>query len=540
GLADLIVGARGADPGGNAGAGSSYVVFGKSDSDPVNLSTLGTGGFRIDGIDSYDSSGISVSGAGDVNGDGLADLIVGASYRYRGSVQFVGESYVIFGKTSSSPVDLAQLANGGFRIEGVNSSDFSGYSVSGAGDVNGDGLADLVVGARLANPVGTTSAGGSYVVFGKASSTPIELGDLGTGGFQIVRTEGIEPNDSLGESVSGAGDVNGDGLADLIVGAGRVDVNGLYDAGQTFVVFGKSDNAAVNLSFLGSGGFRIDGIEASARLGGSVSGAGDVNGDGLADLIVGARYADAGEFQLGQSYLLFGKASSTPVDLANLGTGGFTINGADGGDTSGTSVSGAGDVNGDGLADVIIGAPYGDDVGNDNEGHSYVLFSASTPLLSSAYRVRSGNGDPPRTAVGINGDGSNDSMPDARFWIDFSDGDDLLSSASTEIVTLSRSAGSFPQPAAQVSWRIQTNRQNWTAAEVTVRYLATELLVASEGALQLSFSPTGSAPFTPLSSEVNAQNNTLRATITEPGFIYIGEGDLSDELFFDRFESTLP
>jgi len=538
GLADLIVGARGADPDGNNNAGSSYVVFGKSDSSPVDLLNLDTGGFRIDGIDAGDLSGASVAGAGDVNGDGLSDLIVGAPYRYRGSLGLVGESYVIFGKANTSPVDLAQLGAGGFRIEGVNAGDSSGNSVSGAGDVNGDGLADLIVGARGADPVGTVSVGASYVVFGKVDNDAVELGDLGAGGFRILRTLDLNSNDSLGASVSGAGDVNGDGLSDLIVGANRTDTSGLYDAGQSFVVFGKSDSATVDLSLLGSQGFRIDGIEASARFGGSVSSAGDVNGDGLADLIIGARYAEPGESFSGQSYLLFGKSNSTPVDLANLGGGGFAINGAEGGDSSGKSVSGAGDVNGDGLADVIIGAPYGDAKGNDNEGHSYVLFSASTPLLNAAYRVRSGNGDPPRTAVGSNGDGSNSDLPDARFWVDFSDGEDLLSLASTEIVTLSRSAGSFPQPAAQVSWRFQTNRQKWTTAEVTVRYLESELIAADENALQLSFSPTGTAPFTPLLSQVNPQNKTILATISGPGYIYVGEGDIPDDLFGDRFEAT--
>jgi hypothetical protein len=92
--------------------------------------------------------------------------------------------------------------------------------------------------------------------------------------------------------------------------------------------------------------------------------------------------------------------------------------------------------------------------------------------------------------------------------------------------------------AAQVSWRLQTNRQNWSSAEITVRYLDSELLIANENALQLVFSPTGTAPFTPLLTERNTQNNTLRATITEPGFLYIGEGEIPDELFSDHFEET--
>jgi len=537
GLADLIVGANGADPGGDNSAGESYVVFGKASTTPVDLANLGTGGFRIDGIDAGDLSGYSVSGGGDVNGDGLADLIVGALGADPGGNGFAGESYVVFGKAGSASVDLASLGAGGFSINGIDGWDQSGLAVAGAGDVNGDGLADLVVGAPFANPGGDDNAGESYVVFGKASTTTVDLANLGAGGFRI---NGIDGSDFSGISVSGTGDVNGDGLADLIVGASDANPGVDTAAGESYVVFGKASPTTVDLDNLGPGGFRIDGIDAADRSGTSVSGAGDVNGDGLADLIVGASDADpGGDGGAGESYVVFGKAGSTPVDLATLGTGGFRIDGIDADDNSGTSVSGAGDVNGDGLADLIMGANLADPSGDFDAGESYVVFSASSPLLNASYRVRSGNGNPPPTAVGISGDGSNDSTPDARFWIDFADGNDLADDASLEIVTLTRSPGGVSMPGALVSWRLQSSRQNWTAAEVTVRYLDSELS-AAENALELVFSPNGSAPFTPLTSQVNPQNNTISANITQPGFLYIGQRELPDPIFDDRFESSIP
>src|SRR6056297_463369 len=345
--------------------------------DPIDLDVLGAGGFRMDGIDAGDRSGRSVSGAGDVNGDGLDDVIVGAPYANPAGDTRAGESYVVFGKADSNPVVLANLETDqrGFRIDGIDPYDSSGRSVSGAGDVDGDGLDDVIVGAYAADPDGNSRAGESYVVFGKADSAPIDLGALGSGGLRI---DGIDANDESGRPVSGAGDVNGDGLADVIVGAEEADPDGNFSAGESYVVFGKADSVPVELASLGSGGFRIDGIDGGDRSGTSVAGAGDVNGDGLADVIVGAPGADPdGNVSAGESYLVYGKTNSAPVDLAALGSGGFRIDGIDGGDKSGTSVSGAGDVNGDGLDDLIVGADAADPRGNPEAGESYVVFGPS-------------------------------------------------------------------------------------------------------------------------------------------------------------------
>jgi hypothetical protein len=139
----------------------------------VPLSSLdGSNGFRLDGVNPGDLSGHSVAGAGDVNGDGFADLIVGASYADPHSDADSGSSYVVFGKASGFPatgLDLAALdGSNGFRLDGVQAGGESGFSVAGAGDVNGDGFADLIVGAPLAGPHGDSYSGSSYVVFGRA------------------------------------------------------------------------------------------------------------------------------------------------------------------------------------------------------------------------------------------------------------------------------------------------------------------------------------------------------------------------------------
>jgi len=346
-------------------SGETYVVFGSASVWPasVELSLLdGSNGFVLNGIDPGDNSGRSVSGAGDVNGDGIDDLIIGAS-RADPNGTDSGETYVVFGSASIWPasIELSSLnGSNGFVLNGINFRDFSGISVSDAGDVNGDGIDDLIIGAQEADPNGSES-GETYVVFGSASVWPasIELSSLdGSNGFVL---NGIDFNDLSGRSVSDAGDVNGDGIDDLIIGARLADPNGT-DSGETYVVFGSASiwPASIELSLLdGSNGFVLNGIDPIDNSGRSVSDAGDVNGDGIDDLIIGTRLANTNVADSGATYVVFGSASVWPasIELSSLdGSNGFVLNGIDSGDQSGFSVSGAGDVNGDGIDDLIIGA----------------------------------------------------------------------------------------------------------------------------------------------------------------------------------------
>ena len=290
-------------------------------------------------------------------------------------------------------INLAHL-NGttGFRLSGVADGDASGLSVSEAGDINGDGIADLIIGAIGADPNGTDS-GASYVVFGKDTATAgnfpanLELSSLdGTHGFRI---SGVADGDGSGRSVSAAGDINGDGIEDLLIGAPDADPNG-DSSGASYVVFGKDTATAGNFpanlelsSLNGTTGFKLSGVAAHDLSGISVSAAGDINGDGIADLLIGAPDADPNGDSSGASYVVFGKDTATAgnfpanLELSSLdGTTGFKLSGA-AYDQSGYSVSAAGDINGDGMADLIIGAPNAGPNGS-RSGASYVVFGKDT------------------------------------------------------------------------------------------------------------------------------------------------------------------
>ncbi|HWN83411.1 MAG TPA: integrin alpha, partial [Candidatus Udaeobacter sp.] len=374
GFSDVIVGAPGYDNG-QEDEGRAYVFLGSA----AGLAT--TPAWTAEINQAFGGFGQSVGAAGDVNGDGFGDVIVGAMFVLNGPN--VQGAFVYHGSASGLAASPAWIAE-----NGQTSASF-GLSVGTAGDVNGDGFDDVIVGAPDFDN-GQTDEGRAFVYQGSAA---------GLSASPAWTAECNQTSASFGYSVSTAGDVNADGFDDVIVGAWQYDNNNQPNQGRAFVYHGSAAGLSATAAWFGESG------QQGANFGWSVANAGDLNGDGYADVIVGIPGYSNGQASEGRAYAYHGSAAGLGISPAW---------GIESGQVSaelGNAVATAGDVNGDGYSDVIIGAKLYDN-GQNNEGRAFVFIGSTTGLATLATwfsEVDQGAyGSSVGSAGDVNGDGYSD------------------------------------------------------------------------------------------------------------------------------------
>lgn len=354
GYSDVIVGSPyWEDSPAQNNEGAAFLYFGGPIIDPVNapvgINAAAPITFQSDQAEAL--FGISVAMAGDVNADGWSDFLVGA-HMYDKDQTNEGVAFLYYGAT-----------NGGYDaskteiLEHNQADAMFGYAIAGAGDINADGASDIVIGARLYDiNQNKTNEGAAFVFKGSINSTPVTAAQP-----QII--EMTQADSRFGHVVSSAGDVDGDGYADIAIGAYYFD-GGLSDEGAVYIHRGGQNGINVVADKV------IEGNQQNAQFGWAVASAGDVNGDGYGDLVVGARYFDNNQVNEGAAFVYHGSHLGLNTTAASM------IESNQGNAWMGSAVSSAGDVNGDGYSDVMIGG-YAYDNGNTDEGMVFVYHGSA-------------------------------------------------------------------------------------------------------------------------------------------------------------------
>ncbi len=384
GYGDVIVGAPDFSNG-QPSEGRAYAYPGSS----TGLST--TPAWAVESDQTSAAFGWSVATAGDVDGDGYSDVIVGAWLFENGQT---GE-----GRASVYPGSVAGLATSpAWSVESDQAYTYSGWSVATAGDVNGDGYSDVIVGGVSFDNV-EADEGRACVYLGSAT---------GLSTSPAWTAESDQDYATLGISVATAGDVNGDQFSDVIIGAHLFD-SGQTDEGRAYVYLGSATGLST------SPAWTAESDQAYAHFGVSVASAGDVNGDGYSDVVVGAPLFSNGQTDEGRAFAYLGSAtglSPSPTWMAESDQANAEL---------GTSVASAGDVNGDGYGDVIVGAPrFSHD--HADEGRALVYLGSpsglsTSPLWTSESDQQSALlGNSVATAGDVNGDGFSDVIAGAHAY----------------------------------------------------------------------------------------------------------------------------
>ena len=390
GVEDLAVGAYQDDTGGTD-RGAVYVQLMNSDGTIKSFQKIAdnTGGFNVTLTNGH-GFGISVAGLGDLDNDGVEDIAVGAHGDDTGGADR-GAVYVLLMNSNGTVKSSQKIADntGGFNVTLANSDQF-GISVAGLGDLDNDGVEDLAVGAD-SDDTGGADRGAVYVLLMNSNGTVKSSQKIAdnTGGFNVTLTN----SDNFGRPVAGLVDLDNDGVEDLAVGAGRDDTGGT-DRGAMYVLLMNSNGTVKSSQKIAdnTGGFNVTLVN-SDIFGQSVASLGDLDNDGIEDLAVGAWGDDTGGVDRGAVYVLLMNSNGTVKSSQKIAdnTGGFNVT-LTNSDKFGISVAGVGDLDGDGIEDLAVGANLDDDGGTDR-GAVYVLFMNTDGTVDHPQKISDTTGE---------------------------------------------------------------------------------------------------------------------------------------------------
>ncbi len=371
GVGDLAVGVIGDDDGGS-GRGAVWILFLNADGTVRAQQKISDAeGGLVGALDDGDAFGRAVAAIGDLDGDGVPDLAVGADSDDDGG-SGRGAVWILLLNANGAVKAEQKISSAAGGLAGPLANFIAfGCGVSSLGDLDGDGVADLAVGARN-SASGGLARGAVWVLFLNANGTvkaEQKISDV-DGGFGGTLLD----EDNFGRSVSGLGDLDGDGAPDLAVGA-PLDNDGGLDSGAVWIVFLNADGTVKGEQKIAqsAGGF-TGALGAGDYFGESIAAIGDLDGDGVTDLAAGASDDDDGGSNRGAAWLLLLNADGTVKAERKISStsGGFTGPIADG-NNFGATLAALGDLNGDGVPDLAVGDPL-DDEGGANSGAVWMLF----------------------------------------------------------------------------------------------------------------------------------------------------------------------
>ncbi|NOY24743.1 MAG: hypothetical protein GXP62_02625, partial [Oligoflexia bacterium] len=366
---------------------------------------LSTATAVVSSADTNDATGTAVTLLRDTNDDGLAELAIGVPGDDYGGTD-AGAVYIFRGPLSGA----WDISDADAILVGETSDDVAGMTLADAGDVDGDGRGDLLVGALWSN-AGDTLSGAAYLVSGPSSGTM----DLSTASLEM---DGVAFGERVSSGLSGAGDVDGDGLDDMLIGASK---DGTSGAGVTVPLVYLVSGGTTGLMSLSDADALLLGESLSDNTGCAVASAGDQNGDGYGDILVGASGVDDAGAESGAAYIVYGPVSGR----YSLASADAKLLGQSASDKAGSAVAGGRDLDGDGTDDVVVGAP-GSDLGGSSSGTSYVIYGPVSGVwdltYSDARLIGDSGGDGSGAAVALSADTNADGFPD--LWVGGTGDDD--------------------------------------------------------------------------------------------------------------------